>query len=84
MNNRAWSKTQAYYSPDAGEKSFTNKKQLYTLGLVLQKEFLYLFDFGDSHHFRVFTKKITSQKDISGPFPKLLCKKGKSPVQYPW
>lgn len=83
MNNRAWSKTQAYHSPHSQEGPFTDKKQLDTLSLVEKKNFLYLFDYGDSNHFRVTVEKITSQEEIEGPFPILLHKRGKAPEQYP-
>lgn len=83
MNNRAWSKIQAYYSPHDQEVPSADEKQLYTLGLVENKKFLYFFDFGDVNDFRITVKKITSQEEIEGPFPLLLHQRGKAPEQYP-
>lgn len=37
---------------------------------------------GDSNHFRVTVKEITSQEEIEGPFPLLLHQRGKAPEQY--
>lgn len=82
MNNRAWSKIQHYFSPDNLEGPFAHKKSLYSLNLYVNKKFLYLFDFGDNHEFRILVKQITSEEEINGPFPLLLSQKGKSPQQY--
>ena len=53
-----------------------------TLGLRKGRRFLYLFDFGDQHHFRV---KVVGFADVKKgeKYPRLLESIGKPPPQYP-
>jgi hypothetical protein len=92
MDGKAWSKNRdmEYTSPDADEsvlKNFSEEMpktadvKIKNLNLRLKKKFLYVFDFGDNHHFSIqvvgFGKAKKSKK-----YPKLVESVGKAPHQY--
>lgn len=69
-----------WYSGPRTPKSADAKIQ--TLGLRKGRRFLYLFDYGDQHHFKV---KVIGFGEVKKgeKYPKLLESIGKSPPQYP-
>lgn len=83
MNNRPFNDYETYYSPNDSEEPKASRKKIYTLGLIPGKIFTYVFDFGDDHRFKIETMGVSSQEKTPGPYPKLIKKKGKNPVQYP-
>ena len=52
-----------------------------TLGLVPKHQFMYFFDYGDSHEFSITVLSIEPQAD-GGTYPRVIAAKGKAPAQY--
>ncbi|MGL4650136.1 MAG: IS1096 element passenger TnpR family protein, partial [Caldilineaceae bacterium] len=52
------------------------------IGLEPGDTFLYLFDFGDDHHFNVVCKDVLNKAE-PGRYPRVIARKGRSPEQYP-
>ncbi len=53
------------------------------LGLLPKHTFMYIFDFGDYHMFRIEVMKI-HEKAKPGNYPMVLDSKGELPIQYPY
>lgn len=56
--------------------------ELSALNLQLRQEFMYLFDFGDEHRFKVRVFAINEQADPAVEYPRLVETVGASPRQY--
>lgn len=88
MDNKAYSKNrEAEYSLETdneftGEKTNSSKTALKDLNLKMRQKFLFVFDFGDDHHFRI-TVNGFGEVQKGKKYPLLLEVKGKAPVQYP-
>jgi hypothetical protein len=87
MSNIAWDRSSAYCSPfelevndEAGVSAAEIK--IRDLQLRLKQRFLYLFDYGDEHHFEVQLIGINTDAK-KGKYPRLVEKHGKNPPQYP-
>jgi hypothetical protein len=57
--------------------------QIGSLDLQKGKEFMYLFDYGDEHRFRVKVDAINDNADASGDYPRVVESVGDAPDQYP-
>lgn len=57
--------------------------QIGSLDLKKGKEFMYLFDYGDEHRFRVKVDAINDNADASGAYPRVVESVGDAPAQYP-
>jgi hypothetical protein len=55
---------------------------LAALNLQPNQEFLYLFDFGDEHRFKVRVSALNESADPVGDYPRVVESVGKSPRQY--
>jgi hypothetical protein len=62
----------------------TLETELAALDLQPKQEFMYLFDFGDEHRFKVRVHAISKQADPTGDYPRLVESVGDSPPQYYW
>jgi len=80
MNNKAWSYSDSYWSPNNDEGPYANKKKLVSLNLEKGKKFMYLFDFGDEWRFTISLEKETN--DVTKE-PVIIQSKGEAPLQYP-
>lgn len=88
MDGKAWSedKSKEYTCPEAleeaedfyGHRPKTADVKIKDLNLQCGQRFLYIFDFGDDHRFRIEGIGFGEAKD-SENYPKLLESKGKSP-----
>ena len=56
--------------------------ELSALNLQPQQEFMYLFDFGDEHRFKVRVHAINEQAESAVDYPRLVESVGDSPPQY--
>jgi hypothetical protein len=56
--------------------------ELSALNLQSKQEFMYLFDFGDEHRFKVRVHAINEQADPAVDYPRLVESVGDSPPQY--
>ena len=79
MDNKAWSHTDAYYSPGEPHGRRASKYKLRDLSLYKGKKFLYLFDFGDEWRFEC---RILREVEESTDGYQVLRSKGETPVQY--
>lgn len=66
---------------DEDEALYTTNVQLGALGLVPKHQFIYFFDYGDSHEFVVTVLGIETRAD-DGDYPRVIEAKGKAPRQY--
>lgn len=90
MDGKAWSDTDEYHRPeniDEAEKSWgyrpkTADIELKALNLHPKQRFLYIFDFGDEHHFKVKVKGF-GEVEEGVEYPRILESVGKFPPQYP-
>ncbi|MBX3000743.1 MAG: hypothetical protein KF893_19640 [Caldilineaceae bacterium] len=57
--------------------------QIGSLDLKKGKEFMYLFDYGDEHRFRVKVDAMNDNADASGNYPRIVESVGDAPAQYP-
>lgn len=48
-----------------------------------QKEFLYLFDYGDEWHFGVKLRRVSEQAEPGVSYPRVVASQGEAPPQYP-
>ena len=69
---------------DAAESGPGNslETELSALNLQPKQEFMYLFDFGDDHRFKVRVHAINEQADPAVDYPRLVESVGDSPPQY--
>lgn len=82
MDNRAWSDADCYYMAMEDEDDDERHTCDYTLrkaGLKSGKKFLYIFDFGDEWRFACHVLRILDEPTVD---PKVICTKGKPPIQY--
>lgn len=54
-----------------------------SLDLTKGKEFMYLFDYGDEHRFRVKVDSINDNADATASYPRVVEAVGDAPEQYP-
>jgi hypothetical protein len=54
-----------------------------SLSLTKGKEFMYIFDYGDEHRFRVKVDSIDDNADSTGAYPRIVESVGDAPEQYP-
>jgi hypothetical protein len=67
---------------EASRPGNTLETELAALNLQPKQEFLYLFDFGDEHRFKVRVHSIDEQADPAVDYPRLVETVGNSPSQY--
>jgi hypothetical protein len=82
MSNRAWDESSEYASPHANGPSAA-KVQIGSLNWRLKQRFLYLFDYGDEHHFEVQLLAINPAA-AKGKYPRIVERHGENPSQYEW
>jgi len=81
MDGKSWSHD-AIYAPDCNEGPYADEIRIGELELSAEKEFLYLFDFGDEWHFYVRLMEIKKEHpELSEP--EVIESKGEAPEQYP-
>jgi hypothetical protein len=66
---------------DSGSPLDSTNAQIGALGLVPKHQFLYFFDYGDSHEFTVTVLGIETRAD-DGDYPRVIEARGKAPRQY--
>ena len=84
MDNRLWSRYDAFYEDLAAEDSMfgerkASKYNLRQAGFRKGKKFKYLFDFGDEW---VFQCSVLRTEDMDTPVAKVVRSKGEAPDQY--
>ena len=81
MSGRAWDKPSEYAArPEAGERGVN--LPIGELTLRPREKFLYLFDYGDEHHFTV--QLVGTNPDApKGRYPRMVESHGDAPPQYP-
>ncbi len=65
-----------------GEKAKSSKTKLRVLNLKKKQKFLFIFDFGDDHHFSIIVEGF-GEVEKGRDYPNILEEKGKAPKQYP-
>lgn len=55
---------------------------LESLSLAEGQQFLYLFDYGDEHHFQIRVESISAYSDPDAAYPRLVAEEGDDPPQY--
>lgn len=68
------------YSPHPGD---VRKTKIEELNLKEDQEFMYLFDYGDDHRFKVRVHAINQQSDPRADYPRVVQSVGQPPRQYP-
>ncbi len=66
----------------SGERPNSSKVKLRKLNLSVGQKFLFVFDFGDDHHFQITVAGFGEIQKVK-KYPAILEVKGKAPVQYP-
>ncbi len=66
----------------AGQRPKSTKTKLKNLKLKGKQKFLFIFDFGDDHHFSIKVEGF-GEAVIGKKYPLILEEKGKAPKQYP-
>ncbi len=59
----------------------STKTKLVQIDLKIGQKFVFIFDFGDKHRFRITVKGFSEEKECD-KYPKILKKQGKAPEQY--
>lgn len=77
---KTWSHN-AIYAPNCDEGPYADEIRIGELELVAEKEFLYLFDFGDEWHFYVRLVEIKKEHPEFSE-PEVIESKGEAPEQY--
>ena len=80
MDNRRFS-DYCFNGPYTDEGPWADDAVIGDIDLILNQQFLYLFDFGDEWHFNVSFIELQTDKPLL-PRPKILQRKGKAPEQY--
>ena len=80
MDDRYWSKTNAYYSDYMEEYDSSSDVTLWQLRLKKGEKFKYLFDFGDEWRFQC---KVLRELEEKTDDPVVTQVVGKAPEQYP-
>lgn len=82
LSNKPWDNSAEYGLPDP-ESDIKNAKRarIDSLGLSVNKRFLYLFDFGDEwwHSIRLLDIK---KQELKGKYPRIIVSRGEAPPQY--
>ena len=83
LSNKPWDKATEYGLPDP-ESNVKNAKRarVDSLGLSVNKKFLYLFDFGDEWWHSIGLLDIKNQEP-KGKYPRVIESHGEAPPQYP-
>jgi len=81
MSGRAWDDSTEYASPYADGPSAAQVK-IGDLSLRMKQKFLYLFDYGDEHHFDVQLVGTNPEAAKEGRYPRIVESHGKAPQQY--
>lgn len=80
MDNKFWSREDAYFSDDMEKgEQVTARYRLYETGLRKDKQFKYLYDFGDEWRFQCKVLRIVEE---ATPEPVVIRSKGEAPDQY--
>ena len=80
MDNRRFSDYR-FEHPYSDDGPWADDAIIGDIDLVVNQQFLYLFDFGDEWHFQVSLTEIQTEKPLL-PRPEILQQKGKAPEQY--
>lgn len=80
MSGRAWDDETEYASPHAQGRSAA-RVRIGDLNLRMKQRFLYLFDYGDEHHFEVQLVAVNPDAP-KGRYPRVVERHGKNPPQY--
>ncbi len=80
MSGRAWDDETEYASP-YGEGPSAAQVKIGDLSLRMKQRFLYLFDYGDEHHFEVQLVGLNPEA-AKGQYPRIVESHGKPPRQY--
>ncbi len=80
MDNRRFS-DYCFEHPYSDNGPWADDAVIGNIDLIVNQQFLYLFDFGDEWHFDVRLVEIQTDKPIL-PRPEILQRKGKAPEQY--
>jgi len=82
LNNKPWDNSAEYGLPDP-ERNVKNAKRtgIDSLGLSVNKKFLYLFDFGDEWWHSILLLDIKDQEP-QGKYPRIIAGQGEAPPQY--
>ena len=80
MDNRRFSDYR-FEHPYSDDGPWADDAVIGNIHLVVNQQFLYLFDFGDEWHFDVRLVEIQTDKPVL-PRPEILQRKGKAPEQY--
>ena len=80
MSGQAWDDSTEYAHPDADGPS-ADEVKICDLNLRMKQRFLYLFDYGDEHHFEVQLVDINPDAP-KGDYPRVVKRRGKNPSQY--
>jgi len=81
LSGRAWDKSTEYSSPHANGRN-ADRMRIRDLHLRMKQKFLYLYDFGDQHHFEVQLMEINLDAPKDVRYPVIVEKYGDSPSQY--
>lgn len=80
MSGQAWDDETEYASPHAQGRSAA-RVRIGDLNLRMKQRFLYLFDYGDEHHFEVQLVGVNPDAP-KGKYPRVVERHGKNPPQY--
>ncbi len=81
MSGKAWDSETEHASPYADSRSSAARVRIGDLGLRMKQRFLYLFDYGDEHHFEVQLVGINPDAPRE-QYPRVVERHGKNPPQY--
>ncbi|CAG0936916.1 hypothetical protein TFLX_05813 [Thermoflexales bacterium] len=82
MSGQVYDQTTEIGSPWSETKRHTQRVTIGELDLSVCSQFLYYFDYGDSHEFDVQVKQINAAAP-TGNYPRLVAQHGQAPPQYP-
>jgi len=82
LSGRAWDKATEYAHPSSDGPSAARLK-MGDLNLRMKQRILYLFDYGDEHHFTVQLVAINSDAPQTIDYPRIVERHGDDPEQYP-
>jgi len=80
MSGQPWDDETEYASPHAQGRSAA-RVRIGDLNLRMKQRFLYLFDYGDEHHFEVQLVGVNPEAP-KGKYPRVVERHGKNPPQY--
>jgi len=82
MSGQAFDQASEIGSPWSEATRHTHQVTIGSLDLKVRSQFLYYFDYGDSHEFDVQVKQINPAAP-KGAYPRLVAQHGQAPLQYP-